>query len=302
MTIRLHIQLPARAGLFRISDCEAEAVVTWPAEVFRAFLEYPKRQDSLSAIACYREEEGRGRVYCGVLILGEGREGGVFAYDCGQHFAYLPGAKAVVDSILEQAAEKIIRAVAANSTGGRWRLSFNALRDQMGLVVSQHNGTGAMLLERLRMRPEAAAAGMDSGGFTLRLCQEPCQKGPPEEERFSQTILCQVVEQGRRTVLLCEMAGPLPALLERAAARSAGGGISFTDALEQSIRERGGTSRRVYPDEADVLIQGLGRGGTADQRVVIDLDDHRIRGEYDDQLEFLHVPQAPKLNQEPTMG
>ena len=176
MTIRLHIQLPARAGLFRISDCEAEAVVTWPAEVFRAFLEYPKRQDSLSAIACYREEEGRGRVYCGVLILGEGREGGVFAYDCGQHFAYLPGAKAVVDSILEQAAEKIIRAVAANSTGGRWRLSFNALRDQMGLVVSQHNGTGAMLLERLRMRPEAAAAGMDSGGFTLRLCQEPCQK------------------------------------------------------------------------------------------------------------------------------
>ncbi len=60
--------------------------------------------------------------------------------------------------------------------------------------------------------------------------------------------------------------------------RTAGGGISFTDALEQSIRERGGTSRRVYPDEADVLIQGLGRGGTADQRVVIDLDDHRIRG------------------------
>ena len=43
------------------------------------------------------------------LVLGEGHKDGVFAYDGGKHFAYLPGARAVVDSILEQAVEKIIR-------------------------------------------------------------------------------------------------------------------------------------------------------------------------------------------------
>ena len=103
--MRLKLQLPAKAGQFRISECEAAQLFTLSASDFQAFLNWPQKEKCRDIQPPYYGEEGK-RIYRGVLILGEGLEDGIFAYDAGEHFAYLPGARAVVDSVLEQAVEK----------------------------------------------------------------------------------------------------------------------------------------------------------------------------------------------------
>jgi len=113
--LRLKLQLPAKAGRFHIFECEAVRLVTLPDEEFQDFLNGPHQDGRWAAEPFYADEHGR-RIYQGVLVLGEGHKDGVFAYDGGKHFAYLPGARAVVDSILEQAVEKIIREGAENTT------------------------------------------------------------------------------------------------------------------------------------------------------------------------------------------
>ena len=117
--MRLKLQLPAKAGQFRISECEATRLLTLSANDFQTFLNWPQKELSWDAQPLYYEEDGK-RVYRGVLILGEGRADGVFAYDAGEHFVYLPGARAVVDSILEQAVEKIIKEGTENTNEGSW--------------------------------------------------------------------------------------------------------------------------------------------------------------------------------------
>lgn len=102
--MRLKLQLPAKAGRFHIFECEAVRLVTLPDEEFQDFLNGPHQDGRWAAEPFYADEHGR-RIYQGVLVLGEGHKDGVFAYDGGKHFAYLPGARAVVDSILEQAVE-----------------------------------------------------------------------------------------------------------------------------------------------------------------------------------------------------
>lgn len=118
--MRLKLQLPAKAGRFHIFECEAVRLVTLPDEEFQDFLNGPHQDGRWAAEPFYADEHGR-RIYQGVLVLGEGHKDGVFAYDGGKHFAYLPGARAVVDSILEQAVEKIIREGAENTNEGRER-------------------------------------------------------------------------------------------------------------------------------------------------------------------------------------
>ena len=103
--MRLKLQLPAKAGRFHIFECEAVRLVTLPDEEFQDFLNGPHQDGRWAAEPFYADEHGR-RIYQGVLVLGDGHKDGVFAYDGGKHFAYLPGARAVVDSILEQAVEK----------------------------------------------------------------------------------------------------------------------------------------------------------------------------------------------------
>ena len=146
--LRLKLQLPAKAGRFHIFECEAVRLVTLPDEEFQDFLNGPHQDGRWAAEPFYADEHGR-RIYQGVLVLGEGHKDGVFAYDGGKHFAYLPGARAVVDSILEQAVEKIIREGAENTNEGSWCYYFSELYEQMGLVIEDGNGFDTMLLEKL---------------------------------------------------------------------------------------------------------------------------------------------------------
>lgn len=57
--MRLHLQLPSKAGGFRISACEAERLVMWPANAFQIFLERPWGQKNLaSKTDCLTEDNG----------------------------------------------------------------------------------------------------------------------------------------------------------------------------------------------------------------------------------------------------
>jgi len=172
--LRLKLQLPAKAGQFRISECEAAQLFTLPASDFQAFLNWPQKEKCRDIQLPYYEEEGK-RIYRGVLILGEGLEDGIFAYDAGKHFAYLPGARAVVDSVLEQAVEKIIREGTENTNEGNWCYYFSELYEQMGLVIEEGNGFDAMLLEKLEQRPEAAEVTLTDECFDVCYYLDYCK-------------------------------------------------------------------------------------------------------------------------------
>ncbi|MCB6872281.1 hypothetical protein LIZ94_02285 [Flavonifractor plautii] len=107
--------------------------------------------------------------------MGEGLEDGIFAYDAGKHFAYLPGARAVVDSVLEQAVEKIIREGTENTNEGNWCYYFSELYEQMGLVIEEGNGFDAMLLEKLEQRPEAAEVTLTDECFDVCYYLDYCK-------------------------------------------------------------------------------------------------------------------------------
>ena len=173
--LRLKLQLPAKAGQLRISECEAVRLLTLPAKDFQAFLNWPQKEKCWDMQPPYYDEEHGKRIYRGVLILGEGHEDGVFAYDAGEHFSYLPGARAVVDSILEQAAEKIIREGTENTNEGSWCYYFSELYEQMGLVIEEGNGFDALLLEKLEQRPETAEVTLTDECFDICYYLDYCK-------------------------------------------------------------------------------------------------------------------------------
>lgn len=178
--MRLKLQLPAKAGRFHIFECEAVRLVTLPDEEFQDFLNGPHQDGRWAAEPFYADEHGR-RIYQGVLVLGDGHKDGVFAYDGGKHFAYLPGARAVVDSILEQAVEKIIREGAENTNEGSWCYYFSELYEQMGLVIEDGNGFDTMLLEKLEQRPEAAEVTLTDECFDVCYYLDYCKNLAPEQ-------------------------------------------------------------------------------------------------------------------------
>lgn len=97
-------------------------------------------------------------------------------------------------------------------------------------------------------------------------------------------VLYQVVEQGRQSALVCENTDgvtDLHALLAQAAANMKHTGGGFAEALSRAGTELGVPFRQVLADEADALSHDLGHGGTAEQRILIDLDSGQMRVEYD---------------------
>ena len=202
--MRLKLQLPAKAGQFRISECEATRLLTLSANDFQTFLNWPQKELSWDAQPLYYEEDGK-RVYRGVLILGEGRADGVFAYDAGEHFVYLPGARAVVDSILEQAVEKIIKEGTENTNEGSWCYYFSELYEQMGLVIEDGNGFDALLLEKLEQRPEAAEVALTDECFDICYYLNYC-RNLSDEEIEGQIPLARQSELFRKSVsVFCDM-------------------------------------------------------------------------------------------------
>lgn len=172
--MRLKIQLPAIAGQLRVADCEAEGIVTLPEQSFESFLRSPWQSPRWTAEHALLDEDGR-RIYSGILILREGGLDGVFAYNRGSRFAYLPGAQAVVNSILHQAAEEIIQEGVENTNEGSWCYYFTELFEKMRLIVEPGNGTDQLLLAQLEQRPESANVVMTDEYFDVSFYPEYCR-------------------------------------------------------------------------------------------------------------------------------
>lgn len=113
--------------------------------------------------------------------MAEGREDGVFAYDAGEHFAYLPNVRVMVDSILEQAVERIIKEGTENTNEGNWCYYFSELYEQMDLVVEPGNGIDTMILEKLEQRPEAADVVLTDECFDVCYYLDYCRNLSDEE-------------------------------------------------------------------------------------------------------------------------
>lgn len=182
--MRLKLQLPAKAGGLRISECEAVRLVTLTANDFQELLNCPKRDARWGAKPQYYEQQGE-RIYRGVLILAEGRGDGVFTYDAGEHFAYLPNMRIMVDSILEQAAERIIREGTENTNEGNWCYYFSELYEQMDLVVEPGNGIDTIILEKLEQRPETADVALTDECFDICYYLDYCKNFSPEDSQSS---------------------------------------------------------------------------------------------------------------------
>ena len=118
-------------------------------------------------------------------------------------------------------------------------------------------------------------------------------------------VLYQVEQQGRQTAFVGEdgtgLVGLYP-LLARAAAIAENENSSFAEALSLAAAERGTPLRRVFADEAEALSHDLGHGGAAEQRAVIDLDNGRIRLEYDHRAGSLRESLDALANHFPTAG
>ncbi len=87
----------------------------------------------------------------------------------------------MVDSILEQAVEKIIREGAENTNEGSWCYYFSELYEQMGLVIEDGNGFDTMLLEKLEQRPEAADVTLTDECFDVCYYLDYCKNLAPEQ-------------------------------------------------------------------------------------------------------------------------
>lgn len=113
------------------------------------------------------------------------------------------------------------------------------------------------------------------------------------------------MEQGRHTAFVDENGdglAELQPLLARASAIAEDENSGFAEALSAAAAERGAPLRRAFADEADALIHDLGHGGAAEQRVVIDLDNGRIRVEYDHRAGILRESLDALANHFPTAG
>ena len=118
-------------------------------------------------------------------------------------------------------------------------------------------------------------------------------------------VLYQVVEQGRQSALVCENTDgvtDLHALLAQAAANMKHTGGGFAEALSRAGTELGVPFRQVLADEADALSHDLGHGGTAEQRILIDLDSGQMRVEYDHRAGSLRESLDALANHFPTAG
>ena len=61
--LRLKLQLPAKAGQLRISECEAVRLLTLPAKDFQAFLNWPQKEKCWDMQPPYYDEEHGKRIY-----------------------------------------------------------------------------------------------------------------------------------------------------------------------------------------------------------------------------------------------
>ena len=168
--------------------CQVEKVVELTGPEFDAFLIAPQEEQPFLADNAELMHEWNGVNYC-LLVLGEGRADGVLVDSEGgpraRYAAYLPQARALVNTGLERAVDFIVRQGTEHTTSGYWCIYCEELEEKLGLAIPEGSGLEAMLKDALERRPEVYAVEINSGAVETVFRSEFCAefRGSAPEEK-----------------------------------------------------------------------------------------------------------------------
>ncbi len=119
-----------------------------------------------------------------ILVLGEGQEDGVLiqAEGCAsaRYSAFIPQARAAVNSHIRQLADYCVFEGTEHSEDGRWAVSYEELYCHFGANITDRNGNGRLLEKALRQREEVNELIMTEDcieiAYHLEYC-ESCRQG-----------------------------------------------------------------------------------------------------------------------------
>ena len=142
------------------SECKIEAVVELSDMQFRSFTrhmleDYDFIREHVDVM--YRDRNGLD--HC-LLVLGEGHEEGVLIDSQGSAYAryssLLPNARTFLQKNIQTMAEELIREGTAQTSNGKWIVSFEEVSQHFDCTVTPTNGIGQMLIMELEARDDVA--------------------------------------------------------------------------------------------------------------------------------------------------
>lgn len=119
-----------------------------------------------------------------ILILGVGQADGILVqadgYDSPRYSAFIPQARAIVNSHIKQLADYCVSEGTTHSEDGQWANSYEELYNHFGANISDTNGNGRLLKEELQRRAEVNELIMTEDcieiAYHLEYCDN-CQEG-----------------------------------------------------------------------------------------------------------------------------
>lgn len=100
--MKLYLQLSMEKGMIDICPCKVEHVETICRAEFNSLLGNPELGTQWALEGDPRFRERFEDVYRGVMVLNASDEQGVFVYNAGEQFAYLPNAKALMKETVDK--------------------------------------------------------------------------------------------------------------------------------------------------------------------------------------------------------
>lgn len=191
--MNIHAFLSRKPSSLQPPPCQVEAVVELDTASFKKLLQKP--MDDQPQITAHRSlmHSENGVEHC-VLFLDEESRDGVLVnsegYDWARYAAFIPGARILVNAALDQAIEMIVKEGAENTCEGNWSYPFDELYERMGLVVTPDNGLGAMLRDRLALRPEITDVELAKDRFNLRCCTDLSAESSQELQKETEQTIC----------------------------------------------------------------------------------------------------------------
>lgn len=177
--MEFNIDLKRKPSSLLTPTCFVGAVVEIPLEQFQQLINDPLgNRDYIREHSSAMWQDGD-QYHC-LLVLSEDTLDGVLieaeGYDHVQYGAYVSGAWLVLKAELEQVADRIIYVGTEETTDGRWLFYNNRIDIEMGLTVSETNGIGNMLLEKLKQRPEVDDATLTDWHIQVSYHPQYCKK------------------------------------------------------------------------------------------------------------------------------
>lgn len=177
--MRIKANLLYKPGNFQMDDCQIEKVVELTYEEFCELKITPGVDQAFIVENKSYMFNKDGIIHC-LLALSQTSHDGVLidaeGYNYPRYGAYIPGMRDIVNAEMDRAADYIIRQGIENTDTGSWRLSFEELREPLGLTVRVGCGLDSMLRAALKRRPEVAAVDMHDGCIEMEYHPEYCQR------------------------------------------------------------------------------------------------------------------------------